>query len=612
MANLIAAGEVVERPASAVKELIENAADAGASSVTVEIKNGGTAMIRVTDNGCGIASEDLETAFLRHATSKIAAPEDLNGIETMGFRGEALAAIAAVSRIEMVSKQENAELGRRILLEAGTVLSNEEAGCPNGTSVTVNDLFFNTPARYKFLKKDATEASYVENVCKNAALARPEISVRYIKDGVDELHTPGDGSLYSAVYCVFGRAFAKELLEVSYELNGVRVDGFVSKPTASRGSRGMQYFIVNDRPVKNRTVQSALEEAYRNRIMTGKFPAAVLRIGIDPHTVDVNIHPAKTEIKFSDERRVFEAVYHAVKQSLTELDRPDEIVMPKHEDTVIAEETPVSVSTFSDPGMFARDEGPFDAQKPKDVYKIHNLSTSESGIIDRTTEEVRVYSVRSAMPADLVEDMPSESEPMLQQQVLAPAKEVAPWKLIGELMGLYILVEQSDRLVLIDKHAAHERMIFNRLKKENTSVSSQLLIDTVLVKLSPREASVLLENRAELDKLGFEAEDFGNSELIVRRIPYCIDAQDTASLLSEIAEKLLNGRRGSMSVFDDILDSVACKSAIKSGDMSGRAELEKIVTAVLEGDGVDFCPHGRPVMTYITRTELEKQFRRIV
>jgi len=600
LANLIAAGEVVERPASAAKELIENAIDAGATSVTIEIAGGGNVMLKVSDDGCGIPPDELELAFARHATSKISSEEDLESIATMGFRGEALAAIAAVSNIEMYSKIRGEKFGRHILLEAGIAINNEEAGCPDGTTIIVRELFYNTPARQKFVKKDATEAGYISTVCQRAAMSRPDIAFKYISNGVTEMHTMGDGKLYSVLYCVFGKEICSNLIPVENEHEGIKVSGYVSKPTAVRGSRSLQHFIVDGRPIKNITIQAAVEEAYKSKTITGRFPAAFLSLMIDTRLLDVNVHPTKQEIRFAAERCVFETVYYGVKSALEKFYMPDEIQFSSAEENLQHEQRPEK------PEEQKKDTRPI-------VYKNDNNSTVNRGIISYTELGIFNKDVKPAFVQKFNDQQTFiKDEYSLATPVPVEIKETVPWRLIGEAMGVYILVEQEDKLLVIDKHAAHERIVYERLKAENDRVQSQQLLEPITVRLSPAECIALSENTELLMKAGFAVEDFGGNCILAREIPECIDSGDAAAALSDIADKLLSGKDAENEAFDSFLHTIACKSAVRSGDRATSEELNKLVSEVLKNNNIRYCPHGRPVMTTLSKKELEKQFRRQV
>lgn len=606
MADLIAAGEVVERPASVVKELCENAIDAGAGALTVEIKNGGMTYIRITDDGCGIAPEDAPTAFLRHATSKLRREEELSSIKTLGFRGEALAAIAAVSRIEMFTRERGASEGIFISLEGGTVTEKSPVGCPEGTTIIVRDLFFNTPARLKFMKRDAAEGAAVSAAAVRCALSHPELSVRYIRDGKEEFHTPGDGRTDSCIYSVLGRDFANSLLEARATGDGISVEGCVCSPDSARGNRSHQFFFVNGRYVKSALLQAGLEQAYRNRIFSGRFPACVLYITVNPAAVDVNVHPAKTEIKFISERQVFDAMHYAAKAALDGENRvnrtesefsnpaPSQAAPPRPVDTAAREVAPSPINE--------KDKIPYNRgvdfvttiQPPPEDNKPSQAEAFEQTRI--------VYGVSEAAMPQPVDKAPAISE---------PEREGEPYRIIGEAMSLYIIVERGESLFLIDKHAAHERLLFDRLKSREEGAMSQALMTPLIATVGREEVSELLANRELLLEMGFELEDFGAGAVAVNSAPSGIEVSDITALLTEICGDIRLGMKpGSLGVRDEILASIACKAAIKAGKRSEPAEHLPVVSAVMSGE-VKYCPHGRPVSVELTKKSLDKSFRRM-
>ncbi len=720
VADLIAAGEVVERPASVVKELTENAIDAGARSVTVEIQNGGMTLIRVTDDGCGIAPGEAQTAFLRHATSKIKTEYDLEAIGTLGFRGEALAAIAAVSRLELLTRREEDELGTSLALEGGVVLGQEEAGCPAGTTMLVRDLFFNTPVRLKFMKKDAAEGAACLANLQRQALSHPEVAFKFLRDGKQELLTPGDGKLRSAMYAVLGRDLALGFLPVEGSGEDLSVSGFVSVPACCRGSRNYQFFFVNGRYVKSKTMTAALEQAYANQKMVGKFPGCVLHVTVKLNQVDVNVHPTKQEVKFGSERQVFSAVYYAVLSALGgDRSRPAAAVggttgqaveqgrqtsLPLHDVTnpresspllsglrpatspqgggsvgrgapdappAIAPDTPAAKESGERAGLEpAPTEGlsivgrdapapmPPSPQKAPPAGELSAKRTEggslegfagvphitapespslpsglrpatspqEGGPVGRGFPDAPV-SVAPNIPAAKgageqagLEPAPTEDLPIVGRDAPAPTpppppvlleeEPELPWRLAGELFRTYIVVEQGDKALLIDKHAAHERMNFDRMRAEEYAPMSQRLLFPVVFTPSPEECALLLENLEELDRIGFEVEDFGGGSLAVRSIPDYLELGDVEAALTEIAGKLsLTGTTGAQERRDEILHTMACKAAIKGGWKSAPEELERVAQAVMAGE-VKYCPHGRPVAIELSRGDLEKQFKR--
>ena len=605
MADLIAAGEVVERPASVVKELCENAIDAGAGALTVEIKNGGMTYIRVTDDGCGIGPEDVTTAFLRHATSKLRKEEELSSIKTLGFRGEALAAIAAVSRIEMFTREKGASEGTFISLEGGTVTEKSPAGCPEGTTIIVRDLFFNTPARLKFMKKDAAEGAAVSAAVVRCALSHPELSVRYIRDGREEFHTPGDGRTDSCIYSVLGREFSSSMLEARASGDGISIEGYICSPDSARGNRGHQFFFVNGRFVKSQLLQAALEQAYRNRIFSGRFPSCVLYITLNPAAVDVNVHPAKTEIKFMNERQVFDAVHYAAKAALdgeNRLNRIEKSSPPSPSQAVPPRPVDTAARDSSTSPVKEKDEMPYNRgvdfvtsiQPPPE-----NKEPSLTGVFEQTRI---VYGVSETTMPQPVGKAPLKSE---------PEQEQAPYRIIGEAMSLYIIVERGESLFLIDKHAAHERLLFDRLKSREEGAMSQALMTPLIAAVGREEAAELLAHKELLFEMGFELEDFGAGAVAVNSAPAGIEVSDITALLTEICEDIRLGMKpGSLGVRDEILASIACKAAIKAGKSSEPAEHLPVVSAVMSGE-VKYCPHGRPVSVELTKKSLDKSFKRI-
>ena len=649
IANLIAAGEVVERPASVVKELLENAVDAGASKVTVEIKNGGMTYLRVTDNGCGMTREDARTAFLRHATSKLRTAEDLAAIATMGFRGEALAAIASVSRIDLMTKTPGAISGISLMLEAGQIVEEEDAGCPDGTTIIVRDLFYNTPARMKFMKSDPVEGGKVAATVQMQALAHPEVSFTFIRDGKQTLQTPGDGDLKAAVYCVYGRESAR-FVEVSSRWEGYTVRGFVSKPTDSRPSRSLQTFFVNNRPVKSKLLISALEEAYRNQMMVGKFPACVLHLTLPASSVDVNVHPAKTEVKFLSEKTAFDCVHYGVLAALNKTpDRPQVQLKPpvQNPEPVLPPKKPMLPA---DPRPIPGVTPPKDLPKPKqDFYltmtaqEYKNFSTAVSNTPKPEPEAAKatLQAIRSERPAPQpIREMPMypkpepkpvpapvpvpmpkpvpipEPEPVQtvlpepEQEVLPMPREI-PWRMVGELYKSYIIVEQGNEAFLIDKHAAHERVLFERLRANPRSITSQSLLIPVTVRLRADAAAQLLAKAELLDSLGFELEEFGENTILVRRAPMDISEGDISGALMEMADDLLSGRDADTdTVRDELLHTMACKAAIKAGWKNDEKELLAVVKEVMSREDLKYCPHGRPICITLSKKMLEKQFKR--
>ncbi len=668
VSELIAAGEVVERPASVVKELVENALDAGASAVTVEIRGGGMKLIRVTDNGCGIAPAELPTAFLRHATSKLRTAEDLGHIGTLGFRGEALAAIAAVSRIEIVSRETGTDHGASLALSGGVPGETEPAPAPEGTTIYVRDLFYNTPARLKFMKKDSAETGAISALVQHLALSRPEVSFRLIRDGQTTLHTPGDGREESAVYAALGRDFATSLLPVSGRGGEVEVKGFVTKPLAGRGSRNMQFFFLNGRFIKSQLLTAAVEEGYRNQLLKGRFPGCVLHVTLPLPLVDVNVHPAKTQVKFAREKEVFDAVYHTVMDCL-DTDSPAlapkappaaEVTNPRNDffqrmdaktfregakpagNGGVSRENPPA-APVSRPAI--RQEAPKPSVRPawNSEWAPAPKVADSAGRVPYATkapaprreapqpaeprEAPRQESLLPpepprktycpAIPAAAVQrDAPQHTLPpaipslkaeVPGQETLEPRE--APWRIAGEILHTYIVCESEEgRVYLIDKHAAHERVNFDRLKAAQEPPMRQTLLAPIPVELSREDAAAILENLPLLEGLGFACEDFGDGTVLLRELPSDIDAADAAATLEEFAAKLRSGRSLEQRR-DDLLHTMACKAAIKGGWKSDPAELRALVDRVQSGE-VKYCPHGRPVAVRITKYELEKLFKR--
>ena len=665
VADLIAAGEVVERPASVAKELMENAIDAGASAITVEISHGGMTFLRVTDDGKGIPAGELKTAFLRHATSKLRTEYDLEAIGTLGFRGEALAAISAVSRVEVMTRTADAPLGASLALEGGVPGQVEEAGCPLGTTMVVRDLFYNTPARLKFMKKDAAEGAAVFAVVQRAALSHPEVSVKFIRDGKQELLTPGDGQLQSAVYSVLGRELALGFRPVKASGEDMTVTGFVSMPACCRGSRSWQFFFVNGRQVKSPLMAAALEQAYQNQKMVGKFPGCVLHLELKLSAVDVNVHPAKTEVKFGQERQVFSAIYHAVLSAL-ESDHSHPQVELKNtvlagvrpQDTVTPNQTRLGGPSWAAEGRQGErppvlPQPPRRESVPSGVVQVHDTSyqgrpavpAGERKPVGRFSPSPLAAVLTPAAPARREEapgratgspippkgDSTGQGELPRRNQEAPPQVTVAEerpgqerdasagdtplipqeegWRLAGEVLNTYIIVERGDSVYLIDKHAAHERMNFDRMKASGYDPMAQSLLAPAICRLSAQEREVLLAHGALLEEFGFEVDQLGQ-DLAVRQAPFDVAVEDIPATLEEIAQKLLTtGGADPAAARDELLHTMACKAAIKGGWKTSPQELERVAQAVMEGS-VKYCPHGRPVAIELTKKELEKQFKR--
>lgn len=623
IADLIAAGEVVERPASVCKELLENALDAGASAVSVELEKGGLTYLRVTDNGCGMAADQLPTAFLRHATSKLRTASDLAAIHTLGFRGEALAAISAVSRLDVFSREPSSDAGAMLHLEGGVPGEVTAAGCPVGTTVCVRDLFYNTPARMKFMKKDSAEGAAASAVVTQLALSHPDVSFKLLRDGAEVLHTPGNGELLPAVYAALGREFALSLLPVSGSNGDVKVSGFVTKPLAGHGTRARQLFFVNGRLVKSQLLTAAVEEGYRNRLLKGKFPGCVLHITLPADAVDVNVHPAKTVVKFVSDKTVFDAVYHTVTSALDEEDRPPKPAEKPFFQAMTAAEfrarpdTPTPKNAVELPAgraigsAPARTYTPVPAPAPAaPVSEVRDVAPeADKPFIAPTSRPGTVYHITP--PAPTPEPVP-EPEPAQQAIEMpdVPAREEAPWRIAGEVLKTYIICEDGDGAVwLIDKHAAHERVRFDALKASPVPPMEQQLLTPAAVTLSGEEYSAVLENLPLLERCGFRCEDFGGGTVLVRALPGDVPAAEAASTLEEMAQKLLLQRADPETLRDELLHTIACKSAIKAGMTSDVTELAALVRRVQSGE-IRYCPHGRPVAARLTRYELEKMFKR--
>lgn len=669
LADLIAAGEVVERPASVCKELLENALDAGASAISTELERGGLTYIRITDNGCGIAPEQLPTAFLRHATSKLRRPEDLAAIGTLGFRGEALAAIAAVSRVDIFSRQTGADCGAMLHLEGGVPESVSEAGCPDGTTVCVRDLFYNTPARMKFMKKDSAEGAAAAGVVTQLALSHPDVSFKLLRDGQEILHTPGDGQLLSAIYAALGRDFAAGLMPVSGSGGAVRVEGFITKPLAGHGTRGRQLFFVNGRLVKSQLLSAAVEEAYRNRLLKGKFPGCVLHITLPVNEVDVNVHPAKTVVKFLSDKAVFDAVHYTVKDALDREGQPAPAEKKPFYQTMTAQEfreTTPAPQGVKLPFVSGRPVGSAGADRPTgnrfapaaptvqtpretvqpaaapqgDVWQVRDAApeagkaftvpSGREGVVYRITppdapedspaREQAAAEAETAPAAVMPEAAPSNDTTLSAPEAVPVQQELempetadsgeTPWRIAGEVLKTYIICEDGEQNVwLIDKHAAHERIRFDALKADPVPPMAQQLLTPAAVTLTAEEYGAVLESLDALAGYGFLCEDFGDGAVLVREIPDYIRAEDAAATLEELARKLLLQRADPAGARDELLHTMACKSAIKAGMTTDAAELAALVRQVQSG-AVRYCPHGRPVAVKLRKYEVEKMFKR--
>ena len=607
--------------------------DAGASKVTVEIRNGGMTFLRVTDDGCGMSAGDAKTAFLRHATSKLRSAEDLAAIGTMGFRGEALAAIASVSRVDIMTKLPSAVLGTSLHLEAGTVTEEEEAGCPDGTTIIIRDLFFNTPARMKFMKSDSVEGGKVAAAVQLQALAHPNVAFTFIRDGKQTLQTPGNGDLGAAVYCVYGRESAR-FIKLDSKWEGYRVHGFVSKPTDARPSRSLQTFFVNDRPVKSRLLIQALEEAYRNQMMVGKFPACVLHLTLPANAVDVNVHPAKTEVKFLSEKAVFDCVHYGVLSALNKTpDRPNVQfkAQPAPEQKTLPEKQPPATA------QSAPKKEPFFRTMTAEEYKTFSRKLPDPPKPEPKAAAATLAAVQAQQPAALPLrnipmypkpepvsiprpepkpeprplPLPEKPEPEPVQEEIAAMPQEIPWRMVGELYRSYVIVEQGDNAFLIDKHAAHERILFEKLRENPREIVSQQLLMPITVRLRADASAQLLSKAEMLCELGFGIEEFGENTLLVRQIPMDLGEGEVADTLMEMADDLLSGRGADTdTVRDELLHTMACKAAIKAGWKTDGKELEVLVRQVMSREDLKYCPHGRPICITLSKKQLEKQFKR--
>lgn len=682
--NLIAAGEVVERPMSIVKEMIENSIDANAKHIVLEIQHGGTTYIRITDDGCGISKEDVKKVFISHATSKIATSDDLNTISTLGFRGEAMASIGAVAKVQLLTKSEDEEIGTSYTIEGGQELDFSEAGCPNGTTIVVRDIFFNVPARMKFLKKDVTEGNAVEGIVKRIAMSHPEISFRFIREGKQSFITPGNGNLKSTIYSVLGGEISDSLVEVNYEYNGMKVTGFTSKPYKSRKSRAMQFFFINKRFVKSGVASAALEQAYKNVIMVGHFPSCVLNIEIDTKLVDVNVHPSKTEVRFTNEKPIFDLIYYGIKTAILNKDTVKEATIKSNEslfnnlnngrinkdyiketqnvtpkkDFYKKEEVSQmkissapkddfwSVASSNDFNkqyknenkqknvkidLFKKDEkdesfaskeeflNQFKKEEntSKDDKKVEvkeeKIIKNDSPLISNFKENKRDINKLNIEFENENDEEENENIDTTNVEIVEEKNDVPPFFVIGEAFRTYIIVQMGNDLYYIDKHAAHERMNFEELKRNaEKGINSQMLLSPVAVKLSSDEYIAITENLNLLYKCGFLVEDFGNSSVIVRETPAILDGVDVKDLIAEIAEKLILHKTDIMpDKMDWIFHSASCRGAVKGGDYTTPEERELFVKRLLSMPNIRYCPHGRPVMIKISKYEIEKQFGRI-
>ncbi len=631
VAELIAAGEVVERPASVIKELVENSIDAGATRVTVEIRGGGIEYMRITDDGCGIPFDEVPTAFLRHATSKVWSEDDLIGVETLGFRGEALASVAAVAKVDLLTAQADGE-GTAYSIHGGEQIVHDKSGCPKGTTIMVRELFYNVPARMKFLKKDSSEATAVAGVLDRIALSHPEIAFKFINEGKVAMQTQG-GDLSAAIYSVYGREFRAGLIPIDAESGAIKIHGFICKPSASRKSRGMQTMFINNRYVNSKTIRAAVEQAYKGSIMVGTFPSYVIFVEMKASDVDVNVHPAKLECRFTFEKPVFDAVYYAVKAALNKgYERSEIKLSPKPDltapaaksatqlklDTSIVAERPLEPKSQAlekaknevksgIPDMFSASSG-FSVAEHESLEKLPITLRERDVPRERTYDKPKVS-------LDIVAEDELEAKQPEQVASYEPEKEsereLPEMRYIGEAFSTYAIVELGEDLIIIDKHAAHERMIYERLKS-NSAVSSQLLLSPATVTLSKEEFAAVTDNLAAIEAIGFEVEDFGGKSVLVRAVPSVLSDCDAAELITELAAGFLSHKNeASIDRLDWIYHNMACRAAIKGGDRSGDLDLAVLARQVALSDEIRYCPHGRPVAYKLSRKELEKQFGRL-
>ncbi len=628
-ANMIAAGEVVERPASVIKELLENSIDAGAKEVTVEIKKGGVPYIRVTDDGCGIESGEVETAFLRHATSKIKGAKDLDSIATLGFRGEALASIAAVSRTEIFTKTASSDVGTLVTIEAGKVVEKDEAGCADGTTIIVRNLFFNTPARMKFLKSDSAETGYITDVINKLVLSHPEVAIKYINNGKTVLTSSGDGKLINAIYSVFGKEYADNMKKISYEDESLKVTGFVGNRTLSRKDRRHQFFFVNSRCILSRLMSSAVSEAFKTTVMTGQFPVCVLKVEVPLKSVDVNVHPAKTEVRFSDEKKIYSGVYWAVKNALTEEKYVPEITQAfKNTFESTLKNAPSydeakQINFFIKPEDIKTDvidikEKPTEDIKPQaahiketEIFKDGELSLNRfTHIANKNVSEVKRKEPQSLEHITVLTDAEATIDEE-ERKLFVPDVD---FKFVGQVFGTYFILQRENEMLIIDQHAAHERICYEELLEEfkTNEVGSQLMLLPVTLTLTASETE-LIESRADFfAQIGFEIEPFGKNSAIVRATPGTLEEQDIKEIVSDMLTLLYENKESLVkSVYEEALHMIACKKALKGNKTLTETELKALGSKVLSlEEGINTCPHGRPIMVSMTKYGLEKQFKR--
>ena len=612
--NKIAAGEVVERPASVVKELVENSIDAGATAITIEMKNGGITFLRVTDNGCGIAADDVETAFLPHSTSKLRSISDLSTLYTMGFRGEALASIASVSKVDLLTKTKQELAGTAISLESGKIVSKSEAGCPEGTTVVVRNLFYNTPARMNFLKKDVTEAAHITEIVDKMALGHPEISFRLIHNGRETLFTTGTGVLEEAFSSIYGREMASSCKKVIYEYEGVKVNGLAGLPTIARANRGMQNFFVNGRWVRSKTMMYGCEDAYRTMLMTGKFPVLLIGITLNAGLMDVNVHPTKMEVKFADEKLIHDALFWGVQNALFSAEKAKEVQTPISKPKQAGpKEEPKAVKQLENknkPQENKPQEQKILAQKPQKPSESGWKTQEPKEMFTREYMELFRKPRQEEKPVNRKKERPAETQETILESQEPAQYEVASYRIVGQVFQTYIIIETNKKMMLIDQHAAHERMKYEELVEQKT-VLSQMLMLPETIQLSVQEADTVLQNLEIFRSFGFEIEEFGNHKLIVRQVPSSLEVDMIQDTVLELAQ-LIKTNQDPKAIYDKGLFMVACKSAVKANHNLSPAEMDAVVKQVLENDKIRTCPHGRPVMIAFDQKFIEKEFKRIV
>ncbi len=600
VSNMIAAGEVVERPAAVVKELIENAIDAKAQMISVEIKNGGKSFIRVSDNGNGIDNEDTVVAFERHATSKIKTATDLNSIFTLGFRGEALASIAAVAHVELITRTADAEEGTHVIIKAGQLISQQPAGCPKGTTIIVKNLFYNTPARMKFLKKDATEAGHIGDLVNRMVLGHPEISFRYINNGKEVTFTPGDNNLRSCIYNIYGKEYAKSMVEVKHSDGNIVIQGLAGKANIARANRNFQSFFINGRYIKSNTLTYALQQAYKNLLMVNRFPVAVLHLKINPNVIDVNVHPTKMEVKFSNEKQIFDAVYWAIKNALySEKDIP-EVTLSKQDLFNYTTSNNKQYNDINDTDVIGQQ---INVSRPAPInYEDITLKESVNMINNQSSD----FGIDSVMEKgeNTVEAINSSNELITKNQ----------FKIIGQMFNTYIIIEKDEEMILIDQHAAHERLNYEKLMldyKQRTLMPQTLLVP-VVIQLSNIEIEIVKEHKEFFEKIGFEAEDFGNNSVVVRQTPISVGENYMKDLFLEIVNLIQKSNKEALTDMEShAFYTIACKSAIKANKGLHMAEMDKLVEDILSLRNINTCPHGRPIMISLSKYKIEKEFKRV-